>query len=469
MIHRIPILLLMIFFAGKLYSQEVQVPFDSSGKITVITEEMENHLQLFPDYPHFHEARLFRQNDNDYILEVTSLDGEKLSRTRLPRTKQDVIILQKNLAEAVSERSLSILLDQSSRSKFLVWETLLSVGAYGPSILAALQTNNVSVGTGVELIVGGLGFFVPYLLTQHSPMSDGQASLALGGAFLGYGHGALIDLLATNGNPGSEVALLGTFVSISETVIGYSVARATNMSEGKADMIRYGGLFGAVQGAGIGILIDPNPSGSLISGMTLLGSIGGYAAGALLANDAIYTRGNASTVLTAGLFGTYLLPLLYGSVIATAPNFFFSNNTSGSSFERQFAFAAMAGNAGGIVLAHALMKSRHFSTSEGNYVILGTTAGFLVGEGLGLIITSNSSFSSTSSVWTITAPIIIGTAAGFAFMLAILGKGTGDEKNTGWNMNINPGGLMGALSPVKHQTAPNSMMPPPMLSVQYKW
>jgi hypothetical protein len=462
------ILILSALSFGKVFAQEVQVPFDSAGKLEVITEDIENHLQLFTNYPHFHEARLFKLTDSTFIVEVSSLsDDGKLSRNREPKTKQEVLALQHQVAEVASERSPSILLDQSSRSKFLVWETLLSVGVYAPSLLAALNTSDFSVGSGIELVVGGIGFFVPYLLTEKISMSDGQSSLALGGAFLGYGHGALIDLLVTNGSPGNEIFLVSTLTSISETAIGYSVAKAWNLSEGKSDMIRYGGFFGAVQGAGLGILINPDPSSNLIAGMTLLGSAGGFVAGTLLANDENYTRGNASTVLTAGIYGTYILPLLYGSIIATAPTFFFSNTTTVSSFERQFSLAAMIGNAGGIFLAHSLMRSRHFSTSEGNYMILGTSAGFYIGEGLALIATSKSSFSNSTSVWSVTAPIILGTAAGFGIMLAIIGKGSGEERTTGWNMNINPGALMGALVPEKSKSV--NAYTPAALTVQYRW
>lgn len=464
----IPVLAIALLSIGRLFAQEVQIPFDSAGKILIVTTKMENSLQLFTKYPQFHEARLFRQTDSTFILEISSLSEEgELSRNREPKTKHDIEILQRSFAEISHDRSSFVVLDQSSRSKFLVWETLLSVGVYGPSLLGALKISDFSAGTGVELIVGGVGFFLPYLLTQNISMSDGQSSLALGGAFLGYGHGALLDVLVTNGSPGNELPLISTLTSISETAIGYSIAKAGNFSEGKSDIIRYGGLFGAVQGAGLGLIIQPDPSGTFISGMTLLGSASGFAVGAFLAGDGHYTRGNASTVLTAGLYGTFLMPMLYSSVILTAPSFFFSNKTTAASVERQFTIAAMVGNAGGIFLAHSLMRSRHFSTTEGNFVILSTSAGFLIGEGIAMMITSKSSFSSSASVWSITAPIILGTAAGFGIMVAILGKGSGDERSTGWNMNVNPGVLIGAAFPSKSRTG--SAYVPPALTMQYRW
>ncbi|MFI5264318.1 MAG: hypothetical protein ACHQM6_07375, partial [Candidatus Kapaibacterium sp.] len=422
------LLVLGILWGGRLFAQEVQVPFDSAGKLEIITEDIENHLQLFTGYPHFHEGRLFKLSDSSYILEISSLsDDGKLSRNREPKTKQDVLAFQKQVAEVVTERSSSVLLDQSSRSKFLVWETLLGVFAYGPLFSASLNsTNNIGVTSGLELVVGGLGFVVPYVLTKNAPMTDGEASFALGGAFNGAIHGVLIDLLVTNGNSGNEAFALTALGSIAETGIGYAVARTYNFSEGKSDIIRYGGFFGTGEGTLLALLINTdNPSPALVSGLSLLGSAGGYYAGMLLSNNESYTRGNASTVLTAGLYGPAVSLLIYGSLISENA---FNNNNPGSVL-RGFALSSMIGNIGGVLLAHELLRGKRFSTGEGNDVILGTSAGFIIGWGFSLILTSSAT--SNTSLWAFSLPIILGTAGGFGIMLSVIGKGSGDDRSTG--------------------------------------
>ncbi len=454
----------ILFFAfcmisyGKIYAQEVQVSFDSAGKLEVITEEIENHLQLFTNYPHFHEARLFRQNDSAYILEVSSLDDGKLTRNREPKTKQDILALQKTVAEVASERSPSILLDQSSRSKFLVWETLLSVGVYAPLFISSSSTSNPSVATGIELVVGGLGYLIPYVLTKNAPMTDGESSLALGGSFLGLGHGALLNILVTGGNPGKEVGAISALAGIAETGIGYYVARSSNMSEGTADVIRYGGLFGGLQGGALSLLINnSNPSASLTAGLSLLGSAGGFYAGSLLANDQRYSRGSASVLLTAGIFGTYITGIIYGSAVQN------SEFTSGTG--RGLTLSLMAGNIGGMVLAHSLMHDKHYSTSDGNDVILGTSAGWLIGTGVSyLLLSGHQNF---QNLWSFSIPSVLGTAAGFAIMVNAIGKGSGDDKSTGWKMNFYPGALFGALTPANRSSA--NPYVPPALTVQFRW
>ncbi|HYM20285.1 MAG TPA: hypothetical protein VEW28_04690 [Candidatus Kapabacteria bacterium] len=456
-----PRFIVLLFFLlvapGSMFAQEVQVPFDSSGKIDVISSDIEQSLRLFPTYQHFLEARLFQQRDSSFILEVTSIVEGKHLRDRLPKTRQDVTQLRHAVDSLASERSLSVFLDQNSRSKFLVYETLFGTFVYGPFIIAASNPSG-SAGTGIELVIGGLGYLIPSALTQNSTFTDGESSLALGGAFLGLGHGALIDVLATNGSPGKESFVLSTVTSIAETGIGYAVAHNTNMAEGTADVIRYCGLFGAVQGAGIGLLANnTNPSGSVISGLALAGSAGGFYAGTVLANNQKYSRGSASVLLTAGLFGTYITGILTAAAM-TNSNF---TSTDG----RLLTVMTMAGNAGGVVLAHNLMSDKHYSTADGINVMLGTSAGYLIGTGVAYLILNG--HANNNSLWTLAVPSVIGTVVGFALSVSTNGKGRGDDHSSNWKIDFNPGGFAGLL--IKHNRPSNSTYATPIASVRYNW
>src|SRR5205814_1392397 len=144
---------------------------------------------LFPDYLHFHEARLFKQSDDAYILEISYVDAGKINRNREPKTQRDILALQKNIADAVRERSPSIMLDQSSLTKFLIFEGVFAFLFYAPYVTISAEPSTVQAGTGIYLVVGGLSFLLPFILTKNAPMTDGESSLALGGAFLGLGHG----------------------------------------------------------------------------------------------------------------------------------------------------------------------------------------------------------------------------------------------------------------------------------------
>jgi hypothetical protein len=437
------LLLLFLVISSRVHAQEVQVPFNSSGSIQVVNQDLEKKLDLFPTYPHFLEARLYHEPDSSYILEITSFENGQLVKDRLPKSVSAIRLLREDVDARLGPQAPTVKLDQSSRSKFLVWETLLSTLGYGPLLIYSANPSNGGVGAGIELIVGGAGYVISSVITQNAPMTDGETSLALGGAFLGLAHGAELDALLKGDQTGSEIGVFSTVASIAETGIGYAIASSNHMTEGTADIIRYGGLWGMVDGAGLALAVNNSPSTSLWTGMSLAGSAAGFAAGALMAQNHTYTRGNASAVLTAGVYGTYIPLAIYASAIAYNT----SNNPSTG-----LALIGIAGNVGGVILANDLMQDRHFSTAEGTAVILGTTAGFLIGSGVGYILTSSSGFQ--SSAWGFTIPSVMGTIAGFAITLSSIGKGTGDLPTTGWNFQANPGALMGVLLPQRQTNTP---------------
>jgi hypothetical protein len=466
----IPVIIFFLVFGGQLFAQEIQVPI---GKVYDITEEMEAELHLFQAYPHFHQARLFLiKKDSIYTLEITTLDSGKLVTTRLPQTKADVLELERRYKEAAhGDQAPGIFVYHNSQSKLPIWETLISAFAYGPMVIKGTNTTNTSLELSLELVVGGLGYIIPNILTRNSIIQDGETSLALGGAFLGMGHGALLDVVLHNKATGNEIYLYSAVGSIVETAAGYFIGRSANISEGSADMLRYTGLFGGFQGWGLAYLIDNRPSPQLKAGVSLLGSVGGFAVGNSLLKSENFSRGNASVVLTSGGYGSFFLPLLYSSFTRSVKEMLqFNENTS----LRPRIAAYMLSNIASIIVANSLMRSRHFTTGEGNDVIVGTTGGFLIGYGLGAIL-SPGALSSNSNLTVdkeleFSLPIILSTSIAFALMMKSMGEGKGVEENskTGWNMNIDPSGLMGALLTKTH-TASQSKYISPALSLEYKW
>ncbi len=448
-------LFLFLLFSGIAFAQEVQVPFDRSGNVMVINQDLEKKLDLFPSYPHFLEAHLYREADSSYILEVTSFENSQVVKDRLPKSALAVKSIREDVEARLGSRPPSLRLDQSSRTKVLVWETLLAFFGYAPAIQSAFNSDNAGLGSGLELVIGGLGYLIPSILTANAPMTDGEGSLALGSAFLGAAHGVLLDVLLTNGNPGREVGPFATAVSVGETGIGYLIASKNNMTEGTADMIRYGGLFGMMDGIGLAFAVNNSASGALWSGMGLAGSAAGYAVGTALANAQEYSRGNASVILTAGIYGALIPPLIYASAISYNTN---TNPASG------LLLTAVAGNIGGVILGNSLMQGKHFSDGEGTAVILGTTAGFAIGLGMSEILTSSSN--ANLSPWEFTLPMAIGTAAGFGISVAAIGNGTGNDRTTGWNFQADPGALMGALLP---QHSQSTYFVPPFFSASCKF
>ncbi len=444
------ILAFLLFFlleCGVLSAQELQVPFDSSGTILVINQDLEKKLDLFPAHPHFLEARLYREPDSGYVLEVTSFENSQLVKDRLPINASTLKLLREKVNAGIGPQTSALSLNQSSRSKFVLGETLLSIFGYGPAILTALNSDNAGVDVGLELIIGGSGYFLSSALTRNGPMTDGEGSLALGGAFLGAAHGGLMYELFSSGDPGLGIGPVIAAASLTETAIGYAIASNNTMTEGTADMIRYGGLFGMVDGFGLAFAVNNHAPHALWAGLSLAGSAVGFAAGAMMANSQFYNRGSGLVVATIGTYGAYIPAMIYASII----NYNFAHSPPSG-----LSLTGIAGNIGGVLLANAFTQNRDYSNADGTTVMLGTTAGCLIGSGLGAILISQNSLS--ASLWAFSIPSIVGTVAGFAITLATIGKGTGDKSSTGWNFDANPGALMGALKP-KHENSASVSTP----------
>jgi hypothetical protein len=351
-------------------------------------------------------------------------------------------LLREHVDAWLGPQTPALTLYQSSRSKFVLGETLLSVFGYGPAIITAFNSDNAGLDIGLELIIGGSGYFLSSALTRNGPMTDAEGSLSIGGAFLGAVHGGLIDELFAKGNNGLEIGPVIAAASITETGIGYAIASNNNMTEGTADMIRYGGLFGMVDGFGLAFAVNNHAPHTLWSGLSLAGSAVGFATGAIMANSQFYNRGSSLIVVTIGTYAAYIPAIIYASII----NYNFAHSPPSG-----LPLVGIAGNIGGVMIANSFLQNRDFSTSEGTTVILGTTAGCLIGSGVGAIFVST--ILQNASLWAITIPSIVGTVAGFGISLATIGKGTGGKTSIGWNFDANPGALMGALVP-RHESGP---------------
>ncbi len=438
-------LLIFLLECGVVSAQEVQVPFDSSGTIQVINQDIEKKLDLFPAHPRFFEARLYREPDSSYMLEVTSFGKSRLVKDRLPLSAAQVQLLREDFDARIGSQAPALTLYQNSRSKFVLGETLLSIFLYGPAILTAFNSDNAGVDVGLELIIGGSGYFLSSALTRNGPMTDAEGSLSLGGAFLGAVHGGLMYELFSSGNPGLGIGPVIAAASLAETGTGYAIASNNTMTEGTADMIRYGGLFGMIDGFGLAFAVNNHAPHALWSGLSLAGSAAGFAAGTMMANSQFYNRGGGLVVLTIGTYSAYIPAIIYASAI----NYNFAHSPPSG-----LPLVGIAGNIGGVMLANSFLENRDFSTAEGSTVILGTTAGCLIGGGLGAILISANS---NASLWALSIPSIIGTVAGFGISLASIGNGASDRSSSGWNFDANPSVLMGALMLRHENSAPVSI------------
>jgi hypothetical protein len=432
--------LLIVLFAGVYaYSQEIQIPVDTDGKMESISEEFNKMHNIFTEYENFYEARLFQSGDNEFYLEVTQKQNDRLVRTKVLMTEQDVANLRQRVSYAMlhskHKKESDMAMDKSARSWLIASYTTVGAAYYGWVVPVVLEVDG-GAAVGLYMVTTASCFLIPFFLTNRYPVTQGTSIMTRYGLERGIGHGMLISTLTKNPEAKSTL-LFGMFGSLSEGFALNRWAKHTEMTAGKASTIRSIGDVGVAVGLGLGYLLTDYEDFRQVSGSILLGAAGGMFAGSYMADVQNYTLGDASLLYTGAILG--------GAVVTTGLILGNSENP------RFIAGMLTAGVIGGVAGIHYLTKNHDFETDEGNFIQLATTAGALIGAGVGLI----AGFDNTKVFVTTTT---LSALAGFGIMTNYYLK-NGESKKRGkhvsMDMSIMPYQMMPyemGLLPTQHKS-----------------
>ncbi|MEJ2503850.1 MAG: hypothetical protein P8177_11165, partial [Gemmatimonadota bacterium] len=95
--NRMPLvcLALMLVWPAGLVAQEVQVPLDRDGQIQEIDRRLAGRLDLFLDeYPDLDTVRLYRIDDDRFVLEVAYTEDGQAARRRVELSGAEVAELR---------------------------------------------------------------------------------------------------------------------------------------------------------------------------------------------------------------------------------------------------------------------------------------------------------------------------------------------------------------------------------------
>lgn len=416
-------------------AQEVQIPFDRAGRMYVITRSFNEQHKIITGFDGFVEARLFKIADSSYSLEVvTEVNGGR-GRTTRPLTQQDVDALRDrvNNIQAESgyvEEEEDVTpggIDQSGRTALLWGSTLWSLFYYGTATSVALNIDEPAIPI---LLAGGMGYLVPALLTNNAPVSEGAASLALGGMFQGTIHGWALALLISGENlvEADQPRLgfgLSVLTGITESIAGYFIATNTNMSEGRAGVINttafYGLLCGGLTSAAIFDQVEPSSdvAARVGGGAALLGAAAGVFVGNAVADGQHYSSGDASMYGITGFLGA-ALPWV---VIATIQPDDLSVTLASS--------ISVASTIGGLWLGDQLVRGKDYRGTDGTISVLSMVGGGLIG--LGAAIAVDDPDLSPALTYA-------GALGGFAVSLAMAKPRSETKSTSALEINVNPMG-----------------------------
>ncbi len=385
MLRRFAVLLSVLLVGAPLGAQatEVPEPFDSAGRVEVVTPTIAARLQLLPpawritgDYE---GARLFRLSDDAYVVVVTRRDGtvERYAITGADRaylrnkTNSLPPDLETQIRGAVREAP-RVAFERASRNAFIRNQTLLGLTVYAPSFAWAV-TNDEAGRVATYLLVAGASYFGASTLSRDititEPMNDLATSAAIKGGLAGW---AIASALDAHRDGQAASIFVG---SLAGTAAGLWFGQG--MTEAQVASAGFASSALAITAAGAVKAIDEGPEdvswraqAGIIAGVGLLG----YPLGATYPRRASYnvTEGDVNTLWTAGILGAGLA----------------STITAGSGTDESARWiAATSGFVGGVVLGDRLIVSRYdYSQGDASLLLLGAGAGGLMGAGVYALI-----------------------------------------------------------------------------------
>lgn len=370
-------ILLFILTGINSYSQEINIPADTSGKIFVITSELSSKLGIFKEYEYFQEARLFKIDDSNYFLEINYKSNDLMVRKRINYNQSQLDSFRLDFSKKLASMETIKPLDQSGRLPLVVTSTILGLGFWGWALPTTFEVDDETLFTGLYLLTAGASFALPYYLTMNSEIPKAVGTYSSYGGLAGIAHGMfLFDFINGGISNASSNSVIGTilFSSISEMIINYIIAKNQNFTSGKASTMISTSVFGTFLGLAITDFLNLYDTPRLWSGVTLATTGLGYLAGDILTQKQSYSEGDATVLTASGLLGA-ALPI---SLIALTE----------SSDSKTYSIAGSIGACVGLWLGNYITSDVDFESSHGDYIFLGTLGGALIGAGIGVMITS---------------------------------------------------------------------------------
>jgi hypothetical protein len=301
---------------------------------------------------------------------------------------------------------------------------------YGPvTSLLFDETSGGSITTSA-LVAGGVGFLLPYVLTNNKEITEAEAYSSLYFQSRGVAYGWALPYLfvkAESGYPGAAVSLV---TSLAGAVAGYKIAKDKKLTTEHVLTMGVFGDYGILNGVSAAHWLgafDSKYADHLVPLTFLASSAAGLIIGNNIAKKGYYTQGDASVLGNAGFLGAYMPAAVLSA---------FSPEN-----DKLYTLAASLGSIGGLYVGDKIAQKYDFSNRQGIIISLSELAGGLAGFGIGSLI----EYGEAKGISAISAGL--GALAGLYFMTKKYTKNENQEdKNLTLKVNFNPMGLASVKS-----------------------
>ncbi len=427
---KILLLLVLLFVSLLVFSQDKLIAIDKSGKLFKVDKTLEKKISVFSEYSSFSEASLYQTSDSLFYLEVLTGSGNNITKHKKTISFAEKEALIEDISQLIAQFSPNALLDQSGKTSLLAANSLMGLYYYGPVTSLLLGGDSFGTFTTTSLVTGGIGFLVPYLLTNNKDITEAQAYSSFYFQSRGVAYGWALPYLVVNAESGYPGAVSSLVTSLAGAVVGYKIAKDKKLtSEHVLAMGVYGdyGMLNGLSAAHWLGIFDSEQADRLVPLTFLASSAAGLIIGNNIAKKGYYTQGDASVLGSTALLGAYLPAAVLSA--------FEPEN------EKLYSFAASLGSIGGLYIGDKLAQKYDFSNRQGIVISLAELAGGLTGFGIGSLI----EYGEPTGVSAISAGL--GALAGLYFMTKNYTKDKNQEdKNLTFRINFNPMGLVSIKS-----------------------
>lgn len=376
---RLVLSIAIVLLAGDRAEAQVRerpVPFDSAGRVSVITPPLAARLQLaapvWPISGDFVDARLYEVGDSafTYVI-VVRRQRDVLERYPLDATRRaelaGAIAVGARLASMTDRPDIMpMVISESVRGQFVASQTTLGALVFGPA--AAVMVGDNAAGAAAYLLSAGATFFTAAHLTQTTPVSRAQNHLSAHSALRGAIAGNLL-LFAAAGDQfdeqlGAAAILAGGLIG---DVVGFQLAKP--MTDAEAHGTAHGSTVTALLTTGVlgavGALNEESSARPAALGIIAAGALG-YPLGLRYVRGTPYrvTAGDIGAMFTSELLGL-------GAAAAVLPDSPSEQLVLGT-LTVGYALGALAGD-------RMFVRPYDHTESDARLLGLGTAAGAVMG------------------------------------------------------------------------------------------
>lgn len=426
----IHLVLTFLFFSLLVFSQDKLISIDNSGKLFKVDKTLEKKIKVFGEYSNFSEASMYQTADSLYYLEVLTGSGNNIAKHKKTLNSFEKDALIETISQRVTQYSPNALIDQSGKTILLSANTIMGLYYYGP--VTSLLFDGTTGGniTTSALVAGGVGFLLPYLLTNNKEITEAQAYSSFYFQSRGIAYGWALPYLFVNAESGYPGAAVSLVTSLAGAVAGYKIAKDKKLTTEHVFTMGVYGDYGMLNGISAAHWLgafDSKYASRLVPLTFLASSAAGLIIGNNIAKKGYYTQGDASVLGNAGFLGAYMPAAVLSA---------FSPEN-----EKMYTFAASLGSIGGLYVGDKIAQKYDFSNRQGIIISLSELAGGLAGFGIGSLI----EYGEPTGISAISAGL--GALAGLYFMTKKYTKNENQEdKNLTFKINFIPMGLASVKS-----------------------